>query len=67
MVYFRLEASGDPDRLAERLVAAMRERGILINPPDKGEYRFVTHYWVDRARVEATAKAFAEALAAARA
>lgn len=67
MVYFRLEASGDPGAFAERLVAAMRERGILINPPDRGEYRFVTHYWIDRARVEATAKAFAEALAAARA
>jgi threonine aldolase len=67
MVYFRLAASGDPDRLAERLVAAMRERGILINPPDKGEYRFVTHYWIDRARVEATVKAFVEALAEARA
>ena len=55
-----------PELFAERLVAAMRERGILINPPDKGEFRFVTHYWIDRARVQATAKAFAEALAHAR-
>ena len=66
MVYFRLKATGDPALFAERLVAAMRERNILINPPDKGEYRFVTHYWIDRARVQATAKAFAEAIAQAR-
>jgi len=66
MVYFRLKATGDPALFAERLVAAMRERNILINPPDKGEYRFVTHYWIDRARVQETAKAFAEAIAQAR-
>jgi threonine aldolase len=66
MVYFRLETAGDPGLFAEGLVAAMRERGILINPPDKGEYRFVTHYWIDRSRVQATARAFAEVLAQSR-
>jgi threonine aldolase len=63
MVFFKAEPAGDPGKFAERIVKAMGDRGILINPPSDGEFRFVTHYWIDEKKVEATAKAFAAALA----
>jgi threonine aldolase len=65
MVFFKTRFAGDPDAFAARMADAMRERGVLINPPAEGEFRFVTHYWIDRARVEATVKAFKEAYAGA--
>jgi threonine aldolase len=61
MVFFRAKVAGDQEAFAQGIVAAMRERGILINPPAEGEFRFVTHYWIDRERVRAVAKAFGEA------
>ena len=61
MVYFKAEG-GQPDFPAA-IEAAMRRRGILINPPTDGEFRFVTHYWIDRERVAKVAAAFAEAYA----
>ncbi len=51
MVFFRLEGY----RLApDRLVARLGEEGILVNGPDDGLFRFVTHYWVDDADIERT-------------
>ena len=67
MVFFKARIQGDEAAFSDRIVAAMRDRGVLINPPEGGEFRFVTHYWVDRERVRASAKAFAEAYAGSRA
>jgi threonine aldolase len=61
MVFFTAAVAGDQSAFAERITAAMRERGVLINPPYEGEFRFVTHYWIDRARIEAVAASFSEA------
>ncbi len=58
MVFFAVDPAPDP----ERVVRAMAERGILVNPPENGSFRFVTHYWIDAARVETAARAFAEVL-----
>ncbi len=58
MVFFAVDPAPDP----ERVVRAMAERGILVNPPENGSFRFVTHYWIDAARVETAASAFAEVL-----
>jgi threonine aldolase len=44
MVFFRLT---NYPLSAEKLVCALRERHILINEPDDGVFRLVTHYWVD--------------------
>jgi threonine aldolase len=63
MVFFAVEPAPDP----ERVVRAMAERGILVNPPENGAFRFVTHYWIDEARVRRAAAAFAEVLAGERA
>jgi len=42
MVYFTLNPAPDP----ARFVAHMRSRGILVNPPESGQLRFVCHYWI---------------------
>ncbi len=67
MVFFRVKAEGNAAAFDEALVAAMRKRGVVISPAFDGEYRFVTHYWVDRGRVEKAAAVFSEACAEARA
>lgn len=64
MVFFKAKVRGDSIAFADRIVGAMRDRGVLINPPSEdGEFRFVTHYWIDRARVETAAEAFKQAYA----
>jgi len=42
MVYFSLNPTPDP----ARFVANMRSSGILVNPPEAGQLRFVCHYWI---------------------
>lgn len=42
MVYFAMVPAPDPTRF----VAHMRSRGILVNPPEAGQLRFVCHYWI---------------------
>lgn len=44
-------------------VAALDERGFLINGPELGEYRFVTNYWTPEDAVVGLAKAMKELLA----
>lgn len=42
MVYFTLSPNPDP----ARFVTHMRSHGILVNPPESGQLRFVCHYWI---------------------
>jgi threonine aldolase len=59
MVFFRFQGDGD----AAQITSAFRERGVLINPPENGEFRFVTHYWIGDAEIEAILQATREVLA----
>jgi threonine aldolase len=59
MVFFRFHAKVD----AAHITSAFKERGILINPPENGEFRFVTHYWIGAAEIEAILQATREVLA----
>ncbi len=61
MVFFDVDPAPDPSRI----VRGLAERGILINPPDRGSFRFVTHYWIDHAAVVKTAAVFAGLVAGA--
>ncbi|MDP4090233.1 MAG: low-specificity L-threonine aldolase, partial [Bacillota bacterium] len=45
MVFFKVETSLS----GEQLQSEFLNRGIKVNAPEKGEMRFVTHYWVTRA------------------
>ncbi|MDR1326475.1 MAG: threonine aldolase [Treponema sp.] len=59
MVFFQVQG----DRDAARITSAFKERGILINPPENNEFRFVTHYWIGDAEIEAILQATKEVLA----
>ncbi|MCL2879388.1 MAG: beta-eliminating lyase-related protein, partial [Treponema sp.] len=43
------------------IVAYFAKRGIIISPPEAGMYRFVTHYWIGDAELDAIIKTSEEA------
>ncbi len=56
MVYFTHTEGARID--GEALVDFLKERGILISMHDgSGKFRLVTHYWIDRGRIERTVAA----------
>lgn len=60
MVYFTLD---DSVTLTEnQIIAEMKKYGVLVDWSAPRQFRLVTHYWVNDAGVEKTAKAFAEVL-----
>lgn len=56
-----LEIAGLSD--AEAFSAALERRGILVNPPEGGGLRLVTHYWIKAERIPVIVSAVAEAAA----
>lgn len=54
MVFFKVKT------VSGREQEEFARRGILINPAEDGTFRFVTHYWIGDAEVEAVAKAARE-------
>jgi len=51
MVFFRIQAENMNN---SAFVLYLYDRGIKINSPDGEEYRFVTHYWIDREKIDRT-------------
>jgi threonine aldolase len=51
MVFFDFPPARDPVAAA-RIEDAFAREGIRINPPEKGQFRFVTHYWIGDAELE---------------
>lgn len=56
MVFFKLNAS---EELKNSLPESMKQKGILINPEELGEFRFVTHNDITRSDVEKAVNEFA--------
>jgi threonine aldolase len=50
MVFVKINKPIDPVTLTE----ALKNDGILVNPPVNGEMRFVTHYYIGRQQIEKT-------------
>lgn len=48
MVFVKFHKEVDANHFVETLLG----KGIKINGPEEGEYRFVTNYWTDRASVD---------------
>ncbi len=46
----------------ELFVKSMLDKGLLINGPELGEYRFVTNYWTQKVSVDLLVKAIKEAV-----
>jgi threonine aldolase len=60
MVFFSYPPAADPER-AEHITEIFRKRGIIINPPEKGLFRFVTHRWTGDGEIAVIMEACAEA------
>jgi threonine aldolase len=44
-----------------RVMEIFKKYGILINPPERGVFRFATHFWIQDAEIETILKASREA------
>jgi threonine aldolase len=49
---------------APRIAGVFMAHGIIINPPDAGVFRFVTHYWIGDRELEIILRACREAFQA---
>lgn len=58
MVFMKINKSIDPSGLIE----ALKKEGIMINPPENGILRLVTHYYIGRAEVEKVAQTLKDIL-----
>jgi threonine aldolase len=56
MVFFKTPDGVDGNGLASYL----KEKGILINPPEGGLCRFVTHYWIKKEHIDKVVSLIAE-------
>jgi len=63
MVFFSCPAVKD-HKFASRIVEIFKKHKIIISPPEKTTFRFVTHYWIGDAEVEAILAASREAFGA---
>ncbi len=63
MVYFAVDES--VPLAAQAIVAALKERGVLLLAVGGRRFRAVTHYWIDDAAVEQAIAALGEVLSAA--
>ena len=52
MVFFSHPQAESPE-FVEKIVSHFAGRGIVINPPEQGMFRFVTHYWIGDGEIEA--------------
>ncbi len=59
MVFFYLDLSLFNIASHQELLAKLKSQKILINAPENGQFRLVTHYWIKRHDIEKTYQAFA--------
>jgi threonine aldolase len=52
LVFFTWPQAEDK-RIAAGVIETFKKHGIIINPPEKGVFRFVTHFWIGDVEVEA--------------
>jgi threonine aldolase len=63
MVFFAFPPAREAAE-AERITGIFKGRGIIINPPEEGVFRFVTHYWIGDKELETLLAACREAFQA---
>ena len=62
LVFFTWPPAVD-EKTSARIMETFKKHRIIINPPDKGVFRFVTHYWIGDSEVEAILAASRHAFA----
>lgn len=60
LVFFTFPPARNPEEAA-RILGIFTAHGIIINPPDEGRFRFVTHYWIGDEELETILTACREA------
>jgi threonine aldolase len=60
MVFFTWPPAEDK-KTAAKVVEIFKKHKIIINPPENGQFRFVTHYWIGDVEIEAILTASREA------
>jgi threonine aldolase len=60
MAFFSWPPAKD-EKTAAHIVEAFKKQRIIINPPENGLFRFVTHYWIGDTEVKAILAASREA------
>jgi threonine aldolase len=60
MVFFKYPPAAE-NRTAEKIMELFTRNKILVNPPENGSFRFVTHYWIGDKEIEAVLDASHEA------
>ena len=65
LVFFTWPPAAD-EKVSARVMEIFKKHGIIINSPNKGLFRFVTHYWVGEKEVQAILAASSEAFAEAK-
>ena len=60
IVFFTWPPAEDK-KTAGRIMEVFRKHKIILNPPERGVFRFVTHYWIGDAEAEAILAASQEA------
>jgi threonine aldolase len=66
MVFFSYSTAGAKEaahNIAAHIVEGFAKQGILINPPEQGIFRFVTHYWIGDKELDAILAAAVTVLA----
>jgi threonine aldolase len=53
MVFFTWPPAAEDEKTAARIVEAFKKQKITISLPEKGAFRFVTHFWIGDAEAEA--------------
>ncbi|MDR0878313.1 MAG: low-specificity L-threonine aldolase [Treponema sp.] len=64
MVFFKFPPAADKNT-AEKIMEIFTGKKILVNAPENGGFRFVTHYWIGDKEIDAIFEASAEAFTAA--
>ena len=60
MIFFTWPPAKEEKNLS-RAMEVFKKHGILINPPEKGVFRFVTHFWIGDGELEKILEASGEA------
>lgn len=48
MIFCKIDISKNKE---EEIVSKLLDKGFKINPPENGEWRFVTHYWINKEHI----------------
>ena len=60
LVFFNWPPAKD-EKVAQQIINIFKKHKIKINPPEKGVFRFVTHYWIGDSELDAILTASKEA------